>query len=82
MKHRHSARIAVRLEVQSSALQRAPGLLSTQSNEERAAAPAQRVIEQINLDDSTSGEKRHVQDLSAVASAGNSCRNIARDIVA
>ena len=47
MKHRHSARAAVRLEVQE-----APGLLSTQSNEERAAAPAQRVIEQIKFDDS------------------------------
>ena len=64
MKHRHSARVAVRLEVQSSALQRAPGLLSTQSNEERAAAPAQCFVEQINLDDSTSGEKPKVQDLS------------------
>ena len=69
MKYRHSARVAVRLEVQSSALQRAPGLLSTQSNEERAAAPAQRFVEQINLDDSTSGEKRHVQDRQAQAAA-------------
>ena len=81
MKYRHSARIAVCLEVQSSALQRAPRVLSTQSNEERAAAPAQRIVEQINLDDSTSGEKRHVQDLSAVASAGSSRHNIAKDIV-
>ena len=50
-------------------------MLSTQSNEERAAIPAQRFVEQINLDDSTSGEKRHVQDLSAVASkCGSRCK--------
>ena len=81
MKYSHSARIAVSLEVQSSALQRAPRLLSTHSNEERAAAPAQHIVEQINLDDSTSGEKRHVQDLSAVASTGGSRCNIVKDIV-
>ena len=36
-------------------------------DEERAADRAQRVGEQKKLDDSTGGEKRHFQDLSAVA---------------
>ena len=47
---------------------------------ERQLLP-QRFVEQINLDDSTKSEKRHVQDLSAVASAGGSRCNIAKDTV-
>ena len=39
--------------------------LSPMSKSERQLLP-QRFLEQINQDDSTSGEKRHVQDLSAV----------------
>ena len=40
-----------------------PRLLSTQmkSNEEQAADPCRRAVENVNLDDSTSREKRHVQ---------------------
>ena len=48
MKFCHSARVALQ--------QRALGLLSSQSNEERTAAPAQRVLEQIDQDDSTRGK--------------------------
>ena len=57
------------------------GLLSSQSNEERTAAPAQRVLEQINQDDSTSGEKRHVRHLSAVLSTAVSSCNIAKHMM-
>ena len=73
MKHRHSARIAVRLAVISRGRQECfpPGPMKS----ERQLLPSV-FVEQINLDDSTKSEKPHVQDLSAVASAGVSRRTL------
>ena len=64
MKYRPNTRTAVCSVTQRCALQQSTHrLLSAQMklNEKRAADAAQRVAENINLDDSTSGEKRHVQ---------------------